>query len=94
MPVILKVEQRAQADFLVCVVEKRSEADLFVCEVENRAMARNPAYWFYTDNRPDAIHSILVTDSRAAADLNIYMVESRGEAGWRVADHPLMDVLG
>ena len=58
MPVILKVEQRAQADFLVCVVEKRAEADLFVCEVENRAMARKPAYWFYTDSRPDASHSV------------------------------------
>lgn len=93
MPVMLKVEHRAQADFIVCVVEHRGEADLFVCEVGDRATARNPAYWFYTENRPDADHSVYMTESRAEADLIICYVESRGEAGWRVVDHSLKEII-
>ena len=56
-------------------------------------MARNPAYWFYTDNRPDADHTVYITEARPEADLSICYVETRGETGWRAADHPLKEIL-
>lgn len=93
MPVMLKTETRAAADFQVCIVDNRGDAHLFVAEVAGRAEARSPAYWFYTDNRTDAEHTVHIAANRADADLNICYVESRGEAGWRVAEHPLKDIL-
>lgn len=93
MPVMVKMQSRAEADFNVCVMESRGDADLFVCEIENRAQAREPGYWFYTDSRAEAEHAIFIIDSRAESNLNICYVESRREAGWRVKDHPLKGVL-
>ncbi len=93
MPVMLKTDSRAGADFQVCIVGNRRDAHLWVAQVPGRAEAGNPAYWFYTDSRADADHSIYIVASRAGADLNICYVETRGEAGWRVAEHPLKDIL-
>ncbi len=87
MPVILKTETRAAADFQVCIVTNRGDAHLFVAE------AGKPAYWFYTDNRADADHTVHIVESRAESNLNICYVESRGAAGWRVVEHPLKNTL-
>ena len=93
MPIMLKTDTRASADFQVCVVENRGDADLFVVEVKGRAEARNPACWFYTDNYADADHTVYLVERRAESNLNICYVESRGEARWRVDEHPLKDIL-
>jgi len=92
MAVILQVEHRRDADLNVYVTESRGEADLMVCRVE-RAQAREPGWWFYTDSRAEAEYAIRLTNSRAESDLNICYVDSRGEAGWRVVDHPWKDRL-
>jgi hypothetical protein len=76
-----------EAQIRIAIVSNRAEADLLVCKVDSYGMAIGDALWYITRDKENATCRVYFT-SVGMAQINIYMVTTRGEAGWQRA-HPL-----
>lgn len=71
----------------VAVVSERGFADLWVCRVNSPGLAIGDERWFINADRMMA-RTVVHLCSVGMAQLTVCWVPGRGEAGWRVPDHP------
>jgi hypothetical protein len=89
---IYQAASLGEADFRVAQVGNRGEADLLVHRVSSWGLAQGDSLWFVTRDRQEATSSIFMV-SRGMAQLQVYFVDTRSEAGW-VRSHRLHGRLG
>jgi hypothetical protein len=85
---IYQVQQMGEAQVRVALVPDRGQADLWVRRVDSWGLAQGDARWFITRDRNDATAWVYF-GSIGMAQVLVCFVETYGEAGWRVPEHPL-----
>jgi len=78
---IYQAASLGEADFRVALVANRGEADLLVHRVSSWGLAHGDSLWFITRDRQAATSSICMV-GRGMAQLQVYFVDTHGEAGW------------
>ena len=84
---IFQSRNMGEAHVRVALVTDRGQADLWVHRVSSWGLAQGDERWFITRDRNDASVWVYFC-SLGMAQVRVCFVDSYGEAGWRVADHP------
>ncbi|MBB3228059.1 hypothetical protein FHW69_002694 [Luteibacter sp. Sphag1AF] len=71
-----------EATVRVAQVSTRGEADIWVNRVSSFGLASGDALWYIVKDRGEATARIFMT-SIGLAQIKVYFVSTRGEAGWR-----------
>ena len=81
----------AEARYKAFVTTNKLEADLYVYLVNQRGLATASGLWHVTNNRSSSSERVYF-GSRAIADVIIYFVKNKSQAGWQ-KQHRLAGVL-
>lgn len=84
---IFQVANMGEAHVRAALVADRGRADLWVHRVTSWGLAQGDERWFITRNRQDATAWVYF-GSVGLAQVLICFVDSYGEAGWRLPNHP------
>lgn len=87
MPSVFFSPTMGDADLRIALVPERGFADLWMCQVDSPGLAYRDAYWFVTTDRQMAT-TVVHLCSPGMAQLLVCRVPTRGEAGWRLPEHP------
>ena len=72
----------AEARYKAFITTNKLEADLFVYMVNQRGLASSGGLWYVTSNRSASSERVFF-GSRAIADVIVYFVKNKSEAGWQ-----------
>lgn len=70
----------------IYITQQKQEADLFVYIVGNKGLATRDGQWYLSKNRTE-VNVRVYFSSRAMAELIVYFVNNRSEAGWQKSHH-------
>jgi hypothetical protein len=91
MAKIYQTFSMGEAQYKIHISENKLDADLWVYVVNNRGTAGRNGLWYITNNKLEAnIKGYFC--SRGMAELIVYFVNVRGEAGWQ-KPHRLKNIL-
>ena len=82
--VVFETEYFSHSDVNVFVSQNRDIADLLVYKVDRPdAAGENNGVWYFTENKDEAVRKIYFVKYTNRADLIIYFVDNKSQAGWK-----------
>jgi len=82
LAVIFETYSIAEAQCKAYITLQQAEADLWVYNTSSRGLAYSDEIWYLTKNRAEASCRLFFSE-RGCADLIVYFVTNRSQAGWQ-----------